>query len=314
MRIAIMGAGGVGAYFGGRLARAGQDVTFIARGEHLHALRARGLQVYSPLGDFTLPMVKATDDPAEVSPADLVLVCVKAYDTETAARAMRPMVGPGTAVLSLQNGVDAHERLAAVLGPEPVLGGLCYISSFIAAPGVIQHVSQFARIVFGELDGRVTPRAEGVRRAFEDAGVEVTLSPDIIKDIWVKFLFMGAHGMMTAVTRSPIGPIRDTPATWEMYVDAVQEIYQVARARGVNLEADAVERTLALVQGLPPNIKSSTLADVEQGKPIEVETFSGAVVRLGRELGVPTPVHRAIYAILKLEDQRNRLRVPAKGL
>jgi len=308
MRIAIMGAGGVGAYFGGRLARASQDVTFIARGEHLRALQERGLEVHSPLGDFTLPTVKATDDPATVGPMDLVLVCVKAYDTETAARAMRPMVGPETAVLSLQNGVDAHERLAAILGPEPVLGGLCYISSFVAAPGVIHHVSQFARIVFGELDGRVTPRAEAIRQAFAEAGVEATLSTDIIKDIWMKFLFMGAQGMMTAVTRSPIGPIRETPAAWELYVDAVREIDRVARAKGVNLDPDAVDKTLSLVQGLAPDIKSSTLADVEQGKPIEVETFSGAVVRLGRELGVPTPVHRAIYAILKLEDERNRRR------
>ncbi len=308
MRIAVMGAGGVGAYFGGRLARAGQDVTFIARGEHLRALQERGLEVRSTLGDFTLATVTATDEPAEVGPVDLVLVCVKAYDTEVAARAIRPMVGPETAVLSLQNGVDNHERLAAVLGSEHVLGGLCYISSFIAAPGVIHHVSQFARVVFGELDGRITPRAEGIRQAFADAGVEVTLSTDIIKDIWMKFTFIAAQGGMTSVTRSSIGLIRQVPATWEMYVDAVREIHQVALARGVNLDADAVEKTLAFVQGLAPDIKSSMLADVKQGRPLEIETFSGTVVRLGRELGVPTPVHRAIYAILKLEDERNRRR------
>lgn len=312
MRIAIMGAGGVGGYFGARLAKAGEDVVFIARGAHLQAMRERGLSVRSVFGDFSLPKVAATDNPAEAGVVDLVLVCVKAYDTDVAAQAIRPMVGETTAIISLQNGVDSADRLIAALGPGPVLGGLCTISSAVAAPGLIEQVSQFARIIFGELDGRITPRAERILAAFQQAGIDTVLSTAIQKDIWTKFLFIATHGSMTAATRSPIGLIRETPATWEMYVDAMREIDAVARAKGIDLGPDAVEKQLDFAKGMAPEMKSSMLVDVERGNPLEVETFSGAVIRFGRELNVPTPVHRCLYAILKVADVRNRARRAAE--
>jgi len=308
VKIAIMGSGGIGGYFGGRLARAGEEVIFIARGAHLEALRERGLTVRSVLGDFSLPQVQATDRPAEVGVVDLVLVCVKAYDTDVAAQAIRPLVGDTTAVISIQNGIDSAERLVAVLGPKPVLGGLCRISAAIAGPGVIEHVSQFAGIVFGELDGRITPRAERILAVFQHAGIDTTLSTHILKDIWIKFLFIATHGSMTAATRSSIGPIRETPATWEMYVDAMHEIEAIARAKGIDLGPAAVQKQLEFARGMAPGMKSSMLTDVERGNPLEVETFSGTLVRLGRELNVPTPVHRCLYAILKVQDEQNRAR------
>ncbi len=308
MKIAIMGTGSIGGYFGGRLARAGEDVVFIARGAQLQALRERGLTVRSVFGDFHLPGVRATDNPAEVGPVDLILVCVKAYDTDTAALSIRTMISDTTAVISLQNGVDNAVRLIGALGPQHVLGGLCTISSAVAEPGVIEQVSQFARVVFGELDGRVTPRAERILASFQNAGIETVLSTNILKEIWTKFLFIATHGSMTAVTRSPIGPIRDSPATWEMYVDAMHEVDAVARAKGLDLGPDVVEKQLDFVRGMAAGIKSSMLLDVERGNPLEVETFSGTVILLGRELNVPTPVHLCIYAILKVEDVRNRAR------
>ncbi|VVB96250.1 Ketopantoate reductase PanE/ApbA [uncultured archaeon] len=308
MKIAIMGTGSIGGYFGGRLARAGEDVVFIARGAQLQALRERGLTVRSVFGDFHLPRVQATDDPAEVDPVDLILVCVKAYDTDTAALSIRTMISDTTIVISLQNGVDNHVRLIDALGPQHVLGGLCTISSAVAEPGVIEQVSQFASVIFGELDGRVTPRAGRILASFQNAGIETVLSASIQRDIWTKFLFIAAHGSMTAVTRSPVGPIRDTPSTWKMYIEAMHEVAAVARAKGIDLGPDAVRKQLDFVREMAPGIKSSMLVDVERGNPLEVETFSGTVIRLGRELNVPTPVHRCIYAILKVEDAQNRAR------
>ncbi len=308
MKIAIMGTGSIGGYFGGRLAKAGEDVVFIARGAQLQAMRERGLTVHSVFGDFYLPNVQATDNPAEVGPVDLILVCVKAYDTDTAAQSIQTMVSDTTVVISLQNGVDNAGRLMGMLGPQHVLGGLCTISSTVAEPGVIEQVSQFARIIFGELDGRVTSRSERILASFQNAGIETVLSTDIQKEIWTKFLFIATHGSMTAVTRSSIGPIRDTQATWEMYIEAMHEVDAVAQAKDIDLGHDAVEKTLDFVRGMAPGIKSSMLVDVERGNPLEVETFSGTVIRLGSELNVPTPVHRCIYAILKVEDVRNRNR------
>lgn len=308
MKIAIMGTGGTGGYFGGRLAKAGEDVIFIARGAQLQALRERGLTVRSVFGDFHLPKVRATDNPAAAGPVDLILVCVKVYDTDNAAQSIQMILRDTTVVISLQNGVDNAGRLISVLGPQHVLGGLCTIFSAVAEPGVIEQVSRFARVVFGELDGRVTPRAERVLAAFQNAGIETVLSTDIRKEIWTKFLFVAAHGGITAVTRSPIGPIRDTPAAWEIYVDAIHEIAAVARAKGIDLGPDAVEKQLDFVRGMAPGIKSSMLVDIERGNPLEVEAFSGTVVRLGGELNILTPVHRCIHAILKVEDVRNRAR------
>lgn len=308
MKIAIMGTGSIGGYFGGRLAKAGEDVVFIARGAQLQAIRERGLTVRSVLGNFHLPEVRATDNPDEIGPMDLILVCVKAYDTDTVARSIRSMISNKTAVISLQNGVDNAEQLIGLLGKQHVLGGLCTISSTVAEPGVIEQVSQFATVVFGELDGRVTPRAERILASFQNAGIETVLSTNIQKDIWTKFLFIATHGSMTAVTRSPIGPIRDSPATWEMYIEAMHEVDAVAQAKGIDLGPDAVEKQLDFVRGIAPEIKSSMLVDVERGNPLEVETFSGTVIRLGRELNAPTPVHRCIYAILKVDDVRNRAR------
>ncbi len=196
MKIAIMGTGSIGGYFGGRLAKAGEDVVFIARGAQMQALRKRGLTVRSVFGDFHLPNVQATDNPAEVGQRDLILVCVKAYDTDTAAQSIRTMISDTTVVISLQNGVDNAERLIGVLGSQHVLGGLCTISSFVAEPGVIEQVSQFARVVFGELDGRVTPHAERILASFQNAGIETVLSTNIQKEIWTKFLFIATYAAL----------------------------------------------------------------------------------------------------------------------
>lgn len=298
MRIAVFGAGAVGGYFGARLARAGEDVIFIARGEHLQAMRSSGLRVDSVEGDFVIHPVQATDDPAAIGPVDVVLVGVKAWQVPEAAQAMRPLVGPATFVVPLQNGVEAHDQLAEVLGAEHVLGGLCRIISSVVEPGHIRHGGMEPYVAFGEWDNRPSPRAERLRAAFARAGVKVEIPPDIRVAIWEKFLFIATLSGVGAVTRAPAGVLRSLPATRRMLEQAMEEIVAVAQAWGINLSPEAMHKTMALIEGLPPTGTASMQRDIMAGRPSELESQSGAVVRLGREVGVEPSLHAFIYASL----------------
>jgi 2-dehydropantoate 2-reductase len=304
MRIAVFGSGGVGGYFGGRLAQAGEEVIFIARGEHLKAIRKGGLIVDSIQGDFIISPARATDHPAEVGEVDLVLVAVKAWQIMEIAEAIRPLVGAKTSVLPLENGVDAPDQLASVLGAEHVLGGLCRISVFIAEPGHIKHVAIPPQIAFGELDCRASERVEALRQVFSRAqGITVSVPPDIRVALWEKFLFIAAFGGVGAVTRQPVGILRSVPETRAMLIQTMEEIERVARARGVNLSSGIVQKTLAMIDATPPATMASMQRDIMDGKPSELEAQNGAMVRMGRELGVPTPTHEFIYASLLPGEQ-----------
>ena len=297
-RFAVMGAGGVGGYFGGRLAAAGADVAFIARGAHLAAMRERGLAILSPLGDATVNPVTASDDPAALGPADFVLFTVKIYDTDAAARAIAPLIGPETAVVPFQNGIDARERLSPFIAPERLMGGVAYIPSVIERPGVIRHGDTIARLAIGEFDRAVSPRAEALRAAFERAGVDCEITGDIEAALWAKFVTLAALSAVTCLTRLAVGPIRAEPATLALLADAMREVEAVARARGVALAADVVDRALDFINRAAPGFKTSMLHDLERGNRLEVEGLSGAVVRIGDEMGVDTPVHRTALAAL----------------
>jgi len=262
MRIAVFGTGAVGGYFGGRLVQAGEDVVFIARGENLKALRTQGLRVDSMKGNFVLQWVKASDDPAQVGVVDVVLVGVKAWQVLEAARAMRPLVGSETFVVPLQNGVEAPSQLAAVLGSQHVLGGLAKIISFIAGPGHIRHLGAEPYVAFGELDNRVSERGERLRQAFLRAGVRVEIPPDIQAALWDKFLFVVSLGGVGAVTRAPIGVMRSVPETRQILEQAMREIFNVARARGITLPQDIIGKTMAFVDSLPPIGTTSLQRDI----------------------------------------------------
>lgn len=305
MRIAIFGTGGAGGYFGGRLAQVGEEVVFIARGAHLQALRAHGLQIDSVKGDFVLPPLQANDDPAQVGVVDVVLVGVKAWQVPEAARAMRPLVGPETFVVPIQNGVDAPAELAAVLGVKHVLGGLCRIVSFVAGPGHIRHVGGEPYIAFGELDNRPSERAEKLRQAFARThGMMVEIPADILAAIWQKFLLIAAWSGVGAVTRAPIGVLRALPETRSMLEQAMQEILRVALARGVHLSPEAINQSLAFIDSLPPAGTASMQRDIMEGRPSELASQNAAVLRLGQEVGVATPLHAFIYhSLLPLELQ-----------
>jgi 2-dehydropantoate 2-reductase len=305
MRIVVVGAGGVGGYFGARLARGGQQVTVVARGAHLEAIRKEGLRVRSAIeGEYTAA-VAAVEKVDGLPPADAVLLCVKSFDTEAATAQVRSIVGGETAVLSLQNGVDNEEKIDALLGAGRALGGVAYVFSTIESPGVIAHTFAGA-VVLGEMDGRATPRAERLRDAFAAAGVPVTLSNDIRRVLWEKYLMLGAQAGLTALTRSPIGVIRDTPETWRMYRLIVEELTALGRASGVALGADAVETTLANAGKLAPHLSSSMHYDLVHGKRLELEALHGHAVRLGERLGVPTPMVFAVYAALKPHAEGKR--------
>ncbi len=300
MKIAVVGAGGVGGYFGARLAAAGSDVALVARGAHLAAMQERGLAVLSPLGDVYLEKVNATDDPARVGPVDVVLFAVKLYDTESAGARLQPLLGPGTVVVSLQNGIDSEDRLAAVIGAERVAGGIAYISATIDAPGVIRHLNRQAKLAFGELGGRVSPRLEPLLAACRRAGFDAELSPAIETAIWEKFVFLAALAAATGAARLPIGPLLADADARALIADAMREVVAVGQAKGLALDAAIVDRALAFMRTLPPDMKASLAHDLDKGNRLEVEGLSGAVTRLGASLGVATPVHRTIYALLKL--------------
>ncbi len=299
-RFAIMGSGGVGGYFGGRLAQAGMDVHFIARGAHLAAIREQGLRINSSLGDIHIEPAQATDNTADVGPVDYVLFATKLWDTQSAGEACRPLIGPETAVISLQNGVDAEEILAAILGVDHVMGGVSGISAVIGAPGIIDHVSDFATIFLGEWDGTRSARAERLLAALQEAGIDAKMPGDIAKTIWLKFIFLVGLSALTSVTRKTIGPLREDPDCRALLAEVLAETAAVARARGVDLDEDVADERLALIDGLPAAMTSSMAGDLARGNRLELDWLSGAVVRMGREQGVDTPANDFINAALKL--------------
>ena len=300
MKIAVFGTGGVGGYFGARLAKAGADVHFVARGRHLAAIRERGLRVTSALGDVTLKPAQATDDPAEIGTADVVMVAVKLYDTDDAAARIKPLVGPRTTVVSFQNGVTAGDTFDAAFGRERTIGGSCSIAVRISEPGVIEHTGTMASIAFGEWDGKRSPRTEALLAAFAKAGVDATLADDIETVIWSKFIFLASFSGITCLTRLPIGPIRADAEARAMHRRAIEEAVAVARARGVGLPADIVDKRMTFTDGLPAGMYASMYHDLATEKRLELFWLSGAVVRMGRQLKVPTPTHENYWLALKL--------------
>lgn len=300
MRVAMMGSGGVGGYFGGRLAASGIDVTFIARGAHLEKIRADGLRIDSrDMGSTTIRPALATADPREVGEVDYVIMGVKLWDTADAGRAILPMLGPATTVLSLQNGVDGDDVLAPIVGPERLIGGVAFIASSIGAPGVIKHIGTMQRIVIGERAGGSSPRVEALHAALVAAGVTAEISGDIQRTIWEKFVFLVGLSATTTLTRATLGPIREDVDGRTFLLDAMRETVAVGRAKGIALPADYATDRLAFADGLPSDMTSSMHHDLDSGKPLEVAWLSGAVARLGQALGVPTPVNHTVFAALK---------------
>ncbi|MCC7124773.1 MAG: 2-dehydropantoate 2-reductase [Acidobacteria bacterium] len=298
MRIAIFGSGAVGGYFGARLAAAGEDVTFIARGRTLEALRQRGLRITSPTkGDLAVP-VRAVESPAECGPVDVVLYTVKLYDVETSAPSLAPLIGPDTVVITLQNGVEAVDMVGRHVGADHVAGGVAYVVAVVDEPGHVRHTTA-DRLVFGEDDGRMSERLKAFQAAGQKAGFVADLSASIITDLWVKFVRLGTWSGITAASRSNMGVIREQPELMAMMDRALDEALAVGRARGVVFPDNLVAATQEMVRNFPPGSKSSMLEDLERGRRLELPWLSGAIVRFGRESGVPTPTHEAINAVLQ---------------
>jgi len=301
MRIGVMAAGAVGGYFGARLAHAGHDVIFFARGANLEAIRKNGLRIESALGDLHLKSVNVTDDPTSVAPVDVVLFAVKLWDLETAAQSLRPLIGPSTQVITLQNGIDAVERIAPILGPQHVAGGTAQIVSALSAPGVIKHTSTIAIVRCGHLDRHSDPTLSAFVEAGKKAGFDIALSDDIERDLWVKFTMLAGTSGITAATREPVGAIIADPDTRALFQSLMQEVVDVGRKKGVNLPADlAQERMHVMETTMPKTMKASMANDLERGNRLELDWLAGRVVQLGRALGVPTPANSAVYAVLKL--------------
>lgn len=299
MEFAIFGAGGIGAYLGARLADEGHEVSLIARGDHLAALQSDGLRVESVAGDTSVDL-PATDDPAEIGQVDYVLFTVKAYDTKAAAADLGPLLGPETAVVSFQNGVDNERWIAEKVGEEHVVGGVAYIFSTIKEPGVVEHTGGPARFVYGELDGKRTERIERLHEALsESGGIEAVLAEDVREELWRKFAFICAQSGVTAATRKPIDRIRETPATWELYRRVIEEVLAVARARSVELPEETVDEWLAFARDLEADTTSSLYYDLTHGKRLELDALNGSVVRHADEAGVETPANEAIHAVLR---------------
>jgi 2-dehydropantoate 2-reductase len=309
MKIAIMGTGGVGGYYGGLLAQHGHDVTFIARGEHLNAIRENGLQVKSVHGDFHVQPAQATDDAGQIGPVDLVVFCTKTYSIEAPALQIKPMVGAETTVLPLQNGIDAAERIGAVVGMQHLIGGVTWVSSSVEAPGIIKQISQFHRVVVGELNGQVTQRVRAVHRAFQETGITAELSENILKIMWSKFVFIAALSGIGSLTRLPMGDYRSVSETRDLMIRLMQEVETVARAQGVNLDEDIVQKSLDFTDNAPSHMKPSMQLDVEAGQKSELEAMIGVIGRKGREFGVSTPVADMVYAFLlprEMEAQKQQ--------
>jgi 2-dehydropantoate 2-reductase len=298
MKIGVMGAGAIGGYIGARLASVGAEVTFVARGPHLAAIREKGLRIQSPLGDVHIDPASATEDPAAVGEVDVVLLGTKLYDVEAAAAAISPMLGRHTAVVCLQNGVDAPEIVARLQGRERVVGGVVMINGEITAPGVIRH-NALNRLTLGELDGRSSARVEQLVALANGAGIETVRSPDIRLEIWRKFLVLAPMGALSAMTRVPLARIREHPDTWRLAEDGMREVVAVANTQGVELTEDDVERTLAFVRTMPPTWRASLAVDLEQGRRLEIDWLSGTVCRLGESAGIATPFHRVVLGALR---------------
>ncbi|NKB55575.1 MAG: 2-dehydropantoate 2-reductase [Alphaproteobacteria bacterium] len=299
MRIVAFGAGGVGGFFGGLLAKSGVDVTFIARGAHLDAIRTKGLCIRNAEGEIRIHPAQATDNVVTVYPPDFLLFAVKLFDTEAVAEACRPIVGPDTAVVSLQNGVEAVDILSGVFGRDRVMGGTVGVATVITEPGVITQTGLFNYMTFGEQDGSRSKRGLALEAACNAAGINATLSDDVDVDIWMKFVLLSAFSNMTALTRLPAGLLRETPETRAMLEACVAEAVAVGRAQDVALPADAIQQTVAKLDGLPAEMVASMLHDLSSGKPLELERLGGAVVRLGEAAGVPTPTQAFAYGALK---------------
>lgn len=304
MRIAIFGTGGVGGYFGGRLAQAGENVTFIARGDHLRAIKTNGLRVDSTDGDFVIRPAQATDDVNDAGEVDLVILGVKAWQVPGAARAIKPLVGSNTTVLPLQNGVDAVGQLVHELGPDNVIGGLCRIVSYVVEPGHIRHAGFAPSIIIGELDNRRTERIAKIEQVLNAAGLPTTVAADIQVALWTKFLFIASFSGVGAVADAPAGIIRSDPKWRAQILSAMEEIYALAHARGVKLPPDSIDKVMASVDALPEEATSSMQRDIAAGKPSELDSQNGAVVRMAREAGVDVPTHTFIYQTLRQRHLR----------
>jgi 2-dehydropantoate 2-reductase len=297
VKIAVVGAGGVGGYFGARLADLGADVSFIARGAHLEAMRTSGLKVFSPLGDLRLDHVRATEDAVSIGQVDVVLFTVKLYDTHAACALLGPLIGPDTVVVTLQNGVESVDLLTAAIGRSHVAGGVAHVFAVIAEPGVIRHTA-LDLIIVGELDGVPRPRLEPLQAMARQAGFECRLSDQIDMEIWLKFVRLSAFSGMTAVSRSTLGVIREDPDLFAMLQAAVMEGMAVAHAKKIQFPPNAMADMFTHMANMPPQSKSSMLEDLERGRRLELPWLSGAVLRLGRDLGVETPIHRFITTVL----------------
>ena len=299
MRIAIMGAGAVGGYFGGLLSLSGQDVTFIARGDHLRAMQARGLTLETPKGPLHVKNARFVAEPRDVGACDLVLFAVKAYDIEAAAQTLKPLVNGGATVVSVLNGVDHQERIGAVVGASQVLGGLAMVSGVIVGPGLIRYTSPMSSLRFGEADGSLSARALAFRDACAAAGFVAEVVTDIRAAQWAKFVGLATNAALTSLFRLPAGHIYHDPETLALALLGFEEVAAVARAAGIALPADAGARALAMHQSFPKTMFASMYHDVAKGRPLELDSLSGTVVRMGRALGVPTPVHEMAYLVLK---------------
>jgi 2-dehydropantoate 2-reductase len=303
MRIAIIGAGGIGAIFGAALARSGCEVAFVARGAHLAAMRERGLRIEGDRGETLIRPAWATDDLAGIGPVDYILLCVKLWDVETAGARLRPIVGAGTAVIPLQNGVDAAERLIPILGREKVMGGTAFVTGSIVAPGVVRQTGTYQVMTFGELDRCPSPRGERLRELCKTAGFDGVLSPDVMVPIWEKFLVLIPLANINALTRTPLGRYRADPDTWALAEASVRETEAVGRAEGVALPPDAALRALATIRSMPDHHMSSMGNDLLRGNRLELPWLAGKVVALGRRHGIPTPVNEFVYTALKLHAE-----------
>lgn len=299
MKIAVMGAGALGGYFGGRLAQAGHEVWLIARGAHLDALRTGGLRIESPNGDAHIRDIRATGDPGEVGPVEVILFMVKNRDVETAAVAIAPMLGPETFAVTCQNGITAWERLSAVIGADRVVPGVARTPGEIAAPGLVRHTATLDRLIFGETDGRTSDRCQSLAAALENANTTPVVTGAILHELWSKFCGQSALASLTTLTGLDVGPLRETPESAALFRDAIAEVARVGRVAVPDLPDDVLAVNWDFIMRLPPAMHASMVDDLRRGKPIEHEYLSGDVVRLGQRYGVGTPIHSVLYAALK---------------
>jgi 2-dehydropantoate 2-reductase len=299
MKIAVIGAGGVGGTFGAALAKAGADVWFVARGAHLDAMRTNGLRIVGGRGETHLVPTQATDDPAAIGPVDVVLFCVKLWDVESAGERIRPLVGPDTAVIPLQNGIDASERLIPILGAGAVMGGVAQVSATIEGPGVVRQTGTFMKLIFGELVGGRSARGDAFLAMCQKAGFDAEHSDKILTELWLKFIILATNSALTAATRTPIGRLREDNEIMALFDAATKEVVVIAQTKGIKLPDNAAGRSRAFIAGAPPAMMASMAHDLIKGNRIELPWLSGKVVAMGRELGVPTPVHSVLYTILK---------------